>query len=196
MLPSFIGPSYNLESRPASVQRTVNMVPVPLEPGNERAGFVFRDVPGLVAAVTIWDTAAFVSTVQRTAQSIANNTWQAVEFTAITTDNGMFSVTTPTRLTVQRAGVYVVDMWALFDVDAAGVRGIQIRLNGGSAQWVASSLSPGNNTGGYDDNTANLQASCALSLVEGDYLELLAFQNSGAALNVDLATFGAVEIRG
>lgn len=52
MLPSFIGPSYNLESRPASVQRTVNMVPVPLEPGNERAGFVFRDVPGLVLGVT------------------------------------------------------------------------------------------------------------------------------------------------
>jgi hypothetical protein len=58
MLPSFIGPSYNLESRPASVQRTVNMVPVPLEPGNERAGFVFRDVPGLVSAVSEWDTSA------------------------------------------------------------------------------------------------------------------------------------------
>lgn len=44
----FIGPSYNLESRPASVQRTINMVPVPLEPGNERAPWVFKDVPGLV----------------------------------------------------------------------------------------------------------------------------------------------------
>lgn len=45
----FIGPSYNLESRPASVQRTINMIPVPLEPGNERAPWVFKDVPGLVA---------------------------------------------------------------------------------------------------------------------------------------------------
>lgn len=44
----FIGPSYNLDSRPASVQRTINMVPVPLEPGNERAPWVFKDVPGLV----------------------------------------------------------------------------------------------------------------------------------------------------
>lgn len=44
----FIGPSYNLESRPASVQRTINMVPVPLEPGNERAPWVLKDVPGLV----------------------------------------------------------------------------------------------------------------------------------------------------
>ena len=43
-----IGPSYNLDSRPASVQRTVNLMPVPLEPGNERAGWVLKDVPGLV----------------------------------------------------------------------------------------------------------------------------------------------------
>jgi hypothetical protein len=47
-----VGPSYNLESRPASVQRTVNMVPVPLEPGNERAGWGFEDVPGLTSFST------------------------------------------------------------------------------------------------------------------------------------------------
>jgi hypothetical protein len=54
MLPNIIGPSYNLESRPASVQRSINMVPVPLEPGNERAGWVFKDVPGLVSATSDW----------------------------------------------------------------------------------------------------------------------------------------------
>jgi hypothetical protein len=43
----FVGPSYDLESRTAGVQRTINMVPVPLEPGNERAGWGFEDVPGL-----------------------------------------------------------------------------------------------------------------------------------------------------
>ncbi len=51
---NLIGPTYNLESRPASVQRTVNLVPVPLEPGNERTGWVFKDVPGLVEAVSEW----------------------------------------------------------------------------------------------------------------------------------------------
>lgn len=49
-----VGPSYNLLSRPASVQRTVNMVPVPLEPGNERTPWVLKDVPGLVSAVSSW----------------------------------------------------------------------------------------------------------------------------------------------
>jgi hypothetical protein len=41
------GPSYDLLSRPASVQRTVNLMPVPIEPGNERVGWVLKDVPGL-----------------------------------------------------------------------------------------------------------------------------------------------------
>lgn len=48
MEPPFVGPSYNLDSRPASVQRTVNLIPVPQEPGNERTTWVFKDVPGLV----------------------------------------------------------------------------------------------------------------------------------------------------
>jgi hypothetical protein len=43
----FVGPSYNLRRRSASVQRTVNMAPVPVEPGNERSAWVFKDVPGL-----------------------------------------------------------------------------------------------------------------------------------------------------
>lgn len=44
----FISGSYNLESRPSGVQRTINMVPVPEEPGNERTAWVFKDVPGLI----------------------------------------------------------------------------------------------------------------------------------------------------
>jgi hypothetical protein len=43
-----IGPSYNLRRRKASVQRTVNMIPVPMEPGNERSPWVLKDAPGLV----------------------------------------------------------------------------------------------------------------------------------------------------
>jgi hypothetical protein len=44
-----VGPSYNLNSRPASVQRTINMMPVPLEPGNERTAWVMKDTPGLAS---------------------------------------------------------------------------------------------------------------------------------------------------
>jgi len=45
----FIGPSYNLDSRPSGAQRTINLIPVPQEPGNERTAWVFEDVPGLEA---------------------------------------------------------------------------------------------------------------------------------------------------
>lgn len=45
----FVGPSYNLHSRPASVQRTVNLVPKMIEPGTERERWAFSDVPGLSA---------------------------------------------------------------------------------------------------------------------------------------------------
>lgn len=46
----WVGPSYPLKSRPASVQRTINLIPVPLEPGNERTAYTFIDVPGLRSA--------------------------------------------------------------------------------------------------------------------------------------------------
>lgn len=42
-----------LRSRNADVQRTIGMVPLPMEPGNERAGWRFEDIPGLVFAYTL-----------------------------------------------------------------------------------------------------------------------------------------------
>jgi hypothetical protein len=49
----WVGPSYTLRSRTADVQRTVNMIPLPLEPGNERSGWRFKDIPGLVVEYDI-----------------------------------------------------------------------------------------------------------------------------------------------
>ena len=44
----FVGPTYSLRSVVADIQRTVGMIPTPLEPGNERTQWVFNDCPGLV----------------------------------------------------------------------------------------------------------------------------------------------------
>lgn len=44
----FIGPTYPLSSKPASVQQTVNLIPVILESKNERVLWAFKDVSGLV----------------------------------------------------------------------------------------------------------------------------------------------------
>ena len=49
----FVGGTYNLNDRAASVQRTVNLMPVPMEPGNEEHARAFLDVPGLVVFLLI-----------------------------------------------------------------------------------------------------------------------------------------------
>jgi len=46
-VPNFVGPTYDLPGKPASVQRTINMIPVSQEMGNERSPWVFKDAPGL-----------------------------------------------------------------------------------------------------------------------------------------------------
>lgn len=43
----FVAGSYDLDTRQSGVQRTINMVPVPEEPGNERTAWVFKDAAGL-----------------------------------------------------------------------------------------------------------------------------------------------------
>ena len=45
----FVGPSYDLLTRQSGVQRTINLIPVQQEPGNERTAWVFEDAPGLEA---------------------------------------------------------------------------------------------------------------------------------------------------
>jgi hypothetical protein len=90
----FVGPTYNLDSRPASVQRTINLIPYPQEPGNERTAWVFKDVPGLVAygvelstptlaisgeSKTAVDLETFTATVSRfgSTTGISTATWTA-----------------------------------------------------------------------------------------------------------------------
>jgi hypothetical protein len=48
----FVGPSHQLRSKNADLQRSVNLEPVPLEPGNERAVWRLKDTAGLVTAYT------------------------------------------------------------------------------------------------------------------------------------------------
>lgn len=57
----FIGPSYDLDSRVSGVQRTVNMFPIPVEPGDERTAWVFKDAPGLEVFSTEADGEALVT---------------------------------------------------------------------------------------------------------------------------------------
>ena len=49
MKPPFVGPSYDIKVRKADVQRSVNLMPTPVEAGNGKAGVFLKPVPGLVS---------------------------------------------------------------------------------------------------------------------------------------------------
>lgn len=53
MTTPFVAGSYQLRSGNADKQRSINLQPVPLEPGNERSVWRFEDVPGLVVVYAL-----------------------------------------------------------------------------------------------------------------------------------------------
>jgi hypothetical protein len=111
-------------------------------------------------------------------QSIANNSETAISFDTVEVDNaGMYSAGTPTRVTVQKAGVYMVTASVVYVANGTGDRYSSLQLNGGS--HVSYSLSP---AASASHNTAhNISYVAAFNV--GDYLELKVAQYSGAALN-------------
>jgi hypothetical protein len=115
---AFVGPTYPVRSKPTSVQQTVNMYPVPIEPGNERTDWVFKDMPGLVEA-TVFDEEDQMFSIQFVNSSTSPfnfsfvSTWgTATPLTAATyaswnADTGKVEITQP--------GVYEVIFSAQFD---------------------------------------------------------------------------------
>lgn len=114
------------------------------------------------------------------AQSVphATSTPLALNSERFDTDTIHDVVTNNTRLTCNTAGVYVITGCAVYLANATGRRMLQIRLNGTTviADIEITAVSGGNNT--------VLSITSIYSLSLNDYVELVAFQDSGGALNV------------
>jgi len=109
-----------------------------------------------------------------TSQSIPNVVSTAISFNGSRYDtNQIWSAVSPTRLTCKTAGKYSIGGCFRFDVNAAGTRFIDLRLNG-----VSISVTEGTGP------TSIFSISSIFSLAVNDYVELNAFQNSGSALNI------------
>lgn len=112
-------------------------------------------------------------------QSIANATFTPLTFDTERYDSdAMHDGANPTRITINKAGRYLVGGSANFDANAVGTRFCGIRLNGGSfiavitVPAVVSAL------------TGTAQSiSTVWSFAAGDYVELVLWQNSGVALD-------------
>jgi hypothetical protein len=132
-----------------------------------------------------------VRTRKTAVQSLVNATQTVVTFDAedYKTDPLMHDNTTnPSRLTVITAGKYRIQATVVFAASATGGRAVVFRKNGatylGGAHGAANSI-------GTEDSAVS--ASTTADLAVGDYVECQAYQVSGGALNVNVAS-GAVGI--
>lgn len=111
--------------------------------------------------------------------SVANNTVAALTFNSERYDSGdLHSTSVNTgRLTAPITGLYAVGACVSFASNATGIREVELRVNGTTVIAI-------------DDRPANTGAVTVISidtqyrLAATDYVEVLAFQNSGGALNV------------
>lgn len=123
-------------------------------------------------------------------ESIANTTSQIVNWDAETYDtSGIWEIASPSKLTVP-AGVTKIRLranvsWAS---NATGIRKLNITKNGGNYQGQTLATQQAVPTVG--STTDQLAVSPVLSVVAGDYFELLAQQTSGGALNIGYIASG------
>lgn len=116
-------------------------------------------------------------------QSIPDNTITAVSFTNEVHDTGddNWSIGSPTRLTAQRDGVYIIVGNIRWATNVTGRRFVQIILNGttviGRVEFQSGPT-----------GRADMCVSAIYDLSSSDYVELEAFQNSGGALDIIVAT--------
>lgn len=112
------------------------------------------------------------------AQSIANTTFAALAFNSerYDVDTMHSTVTNTSRLTCNTPGLYHLEASVEFAGNATNTRQAMIRLNG--TTYIARSTSPGVTV------DQSLVVSCDYRLSATDYVELVVWQNSGGALNI------------
>lgn len=108
---------------------------------------------------------------------------QAVTFNSERYDDADYhsTVSNTSRLTAPAPGRYLIGGCVTFAANVTGVRYLQIRLNGATFIAIQGGLAL---TGGL---TSILTVETIYELAAGDYAELVAYQDSGAALNMTAA---------
>lgn len=126
--------------------------------------------------------------------NIANAAWTAIAFNSERFDNDeMHDDINSRRLTCKTAGRYLIFGSVFFNPNVNGIRRLAIRLNG-TTYLAASGLLSADATNGAD-----LSVATVYELSVDQYVELLVYQNSGAALAVTVWSqsspeFGMVRI--
>ncbi|MGW0805278.1 hypothetical protein [Nonomuraea sp. NPDC002799] len=118
------------------------------------------------------------------AQSIPHNTHTAIAWTAedIDSDFGHSTLTQPERYTAVSEGIYHLTATVIFGGNATGRRDAYFRLNGDTTRRWGQTVGFPAQAGASPD--IGLIIATHMKLAVGDYVEVIAYQNSGGALNV------------
>lgn len=123
---------------------------------------------------------AYCAVTRPTAQSVADTTDTVVDFTSSATveadTHGMFSTSDPDCLTVAVPGVYLLDGYVSWAIDADGTRSLWIEVDGST---VARTRVPVTSTGYYQ------QVAATVELAAGAVIDLHVYHNAGAALDLN-----------
>jgi hypothetical protein len=122
--------------------------------------------------------ALFSQVWRSTNQTLSDSALTAISFdTVIRDDPGCWAVGSATRLTVKAAGAYILTGGVSFNTSATGRRVINLQLNG--ATYLAYQV-----TNGVSGAATHMSLAAIKYLAVGDYIELIAYQNSGGSLAV------------
>lgn len=127
---------------------------------------------------------------QTVAQAVANGTNVAVTLDVedVDYDNGHSTVTNTSRYTAGTAGWYFLAGVVAYVANATGDRECRFRLNGTTFLNASDAAGAADPTAGQP---TIIHATTYVFLNAGDYVELIAFQQSGGALNTQASGAGA-----
>lgn len=165
-------------------------MPAEINPASIRATSFIRtlldDADAAAARTTLGVAFVGCSAYRTTNLSIDNETFTAVTLPDgenFDTDTMHSTASNTSRITVPATGYYLITASCQFAVNGTGIRAFNFRKNGttdvttGMAGWTADPT-----IGATYGNSVN--GSVVASLAASDYVELMAYQSSGGALNV------------
>jgi hypothetical protein len=124
-----------------------------------------------------WGTGLFGAKATRlnSNQTIANNTDTSMSFDTEEYDDGnFFGLNSPTKFTITETGVYLFGASVQYDINATGIRNIQLTKNANT--WIAkNTITPPSGLG-------NMSITSLVSLTAGDYVMATVNQTSGGNL--------------
>jgi hypothetical protein len=123
---------------------------------------------------------------QTVAQSVANNTDTPLSMDAeeIDTDNMHSTVTNTSRVTAQTAGRFQLSGGTSYASNTTGRRAASYRLNGAPMLGTQAAITAAGATADVQPTGRTLTT----YLNVGDYVELVAYQDSGGSLNTQVTT--------